>query len=257
MTLPEPGRFPDAWLADAELSVTLGAPDRVGLSFFSTDADAFAAFGARIGLPADARADAAQLRARFDLLPRHWVKLRWRAGARAGWSEYFAIDERNVYPITTLRLFVRRYGIADTARLEPALAPALEQEDTRWVVSIRRTDGPPVPRLSARVPRAVLPGLMTTLVAAGFVDRGRAARYLEHDASMHAGDAAWITLDAGTHTLCGIDFEDPVPSGLPDGWRAAVGADAAPPRYLKCRLPPGAWQPEWVLYLPAVSARNR
>jgi hypothetical protein len=251
--LPEPGRFPDAWLADAELSVAVGDPDRVGLSFFSNDADAFAAFTERIGLPADARADAAQLRARFDLLPRHWVKLRWRAGVRAGWSEYFTIQEHNVYPITTLRLFVRRYGVADTSRLEPALAPALEREDTRWVVSVRRADGAPVPRLSARVPRPVLRELATTLVAAGFVDRDRAARYLEHDVRLRAGDAAWITLDAATHTLCGVDFEDPDAGSLPDGWRDATGANAAPPRYLKCRLAPGASRPEWVLYLPAAT----
>jgi hypothetical protein len=254
VTLPEPGRFPDAWLAGAELSRTLGDPDRVGLSFFSTDAAAFDAFTTQIGLPTVVRDDEATLRGRFDLLPRRWVKLRYRAGERIGCSQYFAIHERNVYPVTTLRLFARRFGVRDVARLEPALAPALERDDTQWIASVRRTGATAAPRFSCRVPRTALRALVTTLAAQRFVDSARAARYLDWNDRLRAGDAAWVTTDPLAADLCGLDFEEPDPGSLPGGWRETAGS-AAPPRYLKCRLRSETSKPEWVLYLAAAGDR--
>lgn len=254
MRLPEPGRFADAWLADAELSLTLGAPDRVGLSFFSTDGAAFDAFTTAIGLPRDGRELEAELRARFDLLPRRWVKLRWVAGARVGYAQYFAIHERNRYPITTLRLFARRCGVRDTSRLEPALAPALACEDARWVMSVQRTGAATTPRFSCRLPRATLPSLLDAVIAQGGLDAARADDYRAWNDRLQAADAAWITLDGQRGELGSLDFEDPMPSALPDGWRAVAGAGVAPPRYLKCRLRPGAARAEWTIYVPAAAA---
>ena len=123
--IPDLGRFPSEWLRDAELSLAVGRPERVGLSFVFDDTAAFDAFAEGIGLPPEARDEDARLRARFDLGPRHWVKLRWMNGERGGWSQYFFIHGRNHYPITTLRLFARQFGVTDVSRLEALLRPAL------------------------------------------------------------------------------------------------------------------------------------
>jgi len=243
--IPERAAFPASWLAGAELSLTIGRPERVGLSFFSTDAAAYAAFCNEIGV---ARDDEERLRARFDLAPRYWVKLHYLAGARVGWSQYLPIHQRNVHPITTLRLFARAYGARDVSRLEPMLAPALEREDTAWIVTLKRAGDTVEPRISFRLARAVLPALMASVLAAGGLERDRADRYLALDGALEAGDALWVTVDPLRGELGCLDFEECAPGSLPDGWREHA---TEPPRYLKCRLRAGTAAPEWVIYLPA------
>jgi len=255
--IPDLSAFPASWLADAELSLTIDRPERVGLSFFSTDAAAYAAFCDQLGV---ARDDEERLRARFDLAPRHWVKLHFVAGARTGSSQYLPIHERNVYPITTLRLFARHHaGVASStggrahavSRLEPMLAPALEREDTAWIVTLKR-ERACEPRISFRLARDVFPTLMKSVVAAEGLDRERADRYLEWNRRLEAGDALWITVDPLRGEMSCVDFESCAPGSLPAGWRAAThGIETPPPRYLKCRLRAGSADPEWVVYLGA------
>jgi hypothetical protein len=250
--IPDLDRFPASWLADAELSLAIGRPERVGLSFFSTDAATFEAFTEQIGLSPETRADEKRLRARFDLGPRHWVKLHYVAGRPDGCSQYFAVHQRNHNPITTLRLFARQFGARDVTRLEGMLAAALEREDTSWIVILKRRTPVAEPRLSCRVPRALVPALVEAVATEGRLEPERAARYLEWDRRVQAGDAAWVTIDPLHGELCGLDFEDPDRGSLPDGWdEVPAGIAARPPRYLKCRLQPGESRAEWVIYLPA------
>ena len=253
--IPDLARFPAPWLADAELSFTIGRPERVGLSFFSTDRAAFDAFTEQIGLSRETREDEERLRARFDLGPRHWVKLHYVAGKANGSSQYFAIQQRNHNPITTLRLFARQFGARDVTRLETMLTAALEREGTSWIVILKRRLPVAEPRLSCRVPRAVVPTLVQAVVTDGRLEPERAARYLEWNRRVQAGDAAWVTFDPLRSELCGLDFEDPDRLSLPAGWEeATAGIAGAPPRYLKCRLSPGTSGPEWVVYVPAPRA---
>jgi len=250
--IPDLGRFTATWIADAELSLTIGRPERVGLSFFSTDRAAFDAFTEQIGLSRETREDEERLRARFDLGPRHWVKLHYVAGEQSGSSQYFAIQQRNHNPITTLRLFARQFGARDVTRLETMLTAALEREDTSWIVILKRRRPVAEPRLSCRVPRAVVPTLVQAVATDGHLEPERAARYLEWNRRVQAGDAAWVTFDPLRSELCGLDFEDPDRGSLPDGWdEVPAGVAARPPRYLKCRLLRGESLPEWVIYVPA------
>jgi len=244
------GRFPSEWLRDAELSLTVGRPERVGLSFIFDDGAAFDGFAEGIGLGSDARDDDARLRARFELGPRHWVKLRWLAGEQVGCSQYFFIHGRSHYPITTLRLFARQFGVTDVSRLEALLTPALGRDDTGWIVSLKRTATAVEPRFSCRVPRTELPALMAAAVAERHLDRERADHYLAWNRRLHARDAVYVTYDPLHGELGGIDFEEPDADSLPAGWRdATTGFGAATPRYLKCRIGFAA-AAEWVIYLP-------
>jgi hypothetical protein len=250
--IPDLGRFPPSWLAGAEWSLTVGRPERLGLSFFSTDAAAFNAFCDGIALPPAAREAEERLRARFDLLPRHWLKLHYLAGQRAGLSQYFTIHGRNRYPITTLRLFARQYGAREAAGLEALLRPALERDDTTWLITLKRGEQAAEPRISCRLPRAALPALMATVVVETYLDSQRAEHYLAWDRRLEAGDHLYVTFDPLRRELGCLDFEAPGPCSLPAGWRkAATGFTAGnAPRYLKCRLRAGAVRPEWVIYLP-------
>lgn len=241
--IPDLGAFPASWLADAELSLTVGRPERVGLSFFSTDRAAYAAFCTSQGVPLD---DDVRLRGRFDLAPRHWLKLHYVGGECVGWSQYFAIHERNAYPITTLRLFARQYGAQDVARLEPTLLAALEHEESSWIVTVKRGE----PRISCRMPRVLLPSLMRAAVAEAYLDPARADAYLECDGRLHAGSDVWVTMNPAGRSVGCLDFEDVETRSLPAGWEQVA---AVPPRYLKCRLHSGTGAPEWVVYVPAAS----
>jgi hypothetical protein len=249
--IPDLGLFPAAWLAGAELSLAVGRPERVGLSLFSTDTAAFSAFCDQIALPPAAREEEERLRALFDLVPRHWLKLHYLAGERTGFSQYFTIHGRNGYPITTLRLFARQYGAREAAGLEALLRPALEREDTTWFVTLKRVQQAAEPRISCRLPRVALPELMATVVVEGYVDPRRADQYLAWDRRLETGDDLYVTFDPLRQELCCLDFEDPHPCSLPGSWEEAATdfTDGATPRYLKCRLRAGAARPEWVIYL--------
>jgi hypothetical protein len=174
------------WLADAEISATPGRDAACGLSFFFTDAVEYERFCRVAQLPADAVARAANIRARFDLVPREWVKLHYQGEQRRGMSQYFVIDPRTAYPITTLRLCLQQCGLASTRGLEPAFEPALQRPDTLWA-SIAKQSGTQVRRASLSSSAALLAELFARAGRQGYVTEQLAARYLEHDARIDAG----------------------------------------------------------------------
>jgi hypothetical protein len=249
--------FPPGWLAEAELSLCPAVPERVGLSFFSTDPRAFTAFCEECGLPPAARRDEERLRAEFDLAPRHWVKLHYCGIERVGSSQYFQLHPRNQRPITTLRLFLRRYG-GDPGGLAEMLQPALEREDTSWLLVLKR-EATPRPRLVCRVPRTVLPDLMLCLARSGHLEEAVAHQYLRWDARLRAKPHVYVSIDPGLPGSCSTDYED-VPSDClpPAPSQAASQLPGSPaPRYVKCRILHPHRDPEWVIYLPAGALRPR
>lgn len=239
------------WLADAEISATPGRDVACGLSFFFTDAVEYERFGRVAQLPADAVARAAHIRARFDLVPREWVKLHYQGEQRRGMSQYFVIDPRTAYPITTLRLCLHQCGLASTRGLEPAFEPALQRPDTLWAVIAKQSGTQVRPRLSCRVPRTLLGELFARAGRQGYVTERLAARYLEHDARIDAGAYAYLSLDPEVPDACSVDYEDAAPASVPDICKPLLPSDdtGGERRYLKCRLgPSGAAQ--WTVYRP-------
>lgn len=238
------------WLADAEISATPGRDGRCGLSFFFTDAVEYERFCRVAPLPADAVARAASIRARFELVPREWVKLHYAGGRHTGLSQYFVVDPGTVYPITTLRLCLQQCGLADTRGLEPAFEPALQRSDTVWAVIAKYAGTQVRPRLSCRVPRALLAELLARAVRQGLVTERLTARYVEQDARMDAGERVYLSLDPAVRDACSVDYEDVAPASVPEPcrplWPDATGAER---RYLKYRQAArGAAQ--WTVYRP-------
>lgn len=249
--IPPLAGYPLNWLADAEISATPGRDAACGLSFFFTDAVEYERFCRVAQLPADAVARAANFRARFELVPREWVKLHYQGEQRRGMSQYFVIDPRAAYPITTLRLCLQQCGLASARGLEPAFEPALQRPDTLWAVIAKQSGTQVRPRVSCRVPRALLGELLARATRQGYVTARLAARYLEHDARIDAGAYAYLSLDPEVPDACSVDYEDVAPASVPDICKPLWPRDDAggKRRYLKCRLgPSGAAQ--WTVYRP-------
>lgn len=249
--IPPLAGFALNWLADAEISATPGRDAACGLSFFFTDAVEYERFCRVAQLPADAVARAASIRARFELVPREWVKLHYQGEQRRGLSQYFVVDPRTAYPITTLRLCLQQCGLASARGLEPAFEPALQRSDTLWAVIAKQSGTQVRARLSCRVPRALLAELFARLTRQGYVTEQVAARYLEHDARIDAGTHAYLSLDPEVLDACSVDYEDATPASVPDIcqplWPAGDGGGER--RYLKCRLGPGG-AAQWTVYRP-------
>jgi hypothetical protein len=225
-------------------------PERVGLSFFSTDPGEFDAFCEACGDLREARRDEERLRATFDLLPRRWVKLHYCGGERVGSSQYFQLHPRNPHPITTLRLFLRRYG-GDAGGIAELLRPALEREETAWLLVLKRIAAPR-PRLVCRVHRSILPELMLSLARSGHLEEAVADEYLRWEARLQGEPHVYVSIDPGLPGSCATDYEAVRPDCLPPAASRAAeplaGNRAA--RYLKCRIRQPHHDPEWVIYLP-------
>lgn len=240
--IPALAAVPDAWLAEAEVSV--GAADgRYGISFFADTAEIHRRQLAAFGLPAEVAATDHALRERFDLVPRWWFKLSYRDGQRVGLSQYFLIDRRP-YPISTLRVFCRRYG-APVENLEAMLRPALDDPESSWGLALKYGDGSPRPRVFTRVARTRLPSLLVSLrnhrvLAAPAVEHYRLA-----DRRCGGGEWVWLSLDPGLDHGVSVDFE-----GTPAEPSTGLGVGSGAARYLKCRVAAGADVPDWVVYRP-------
>lgn len=132
-----------------EIALTQDSPRRVGLRLFFESL-------AGLDLPAELLDLAAEMQQRFDLVPGHWLRLGLEEGRIRRYALNYEVPPQNHYPISTLRVFLRRYGCRPPAHLERALAPALELPDSRWGVTLELTAEGPRPRLFGRIPRALL-----------------------------------------------------------------------------------------------------
>jgi len=238
--------IPAAWLADAEISVPFAGGEG-GLSFFFDAPVEFAAFLEAVAAPPQLSDCEARLRGRFDLVPRRWVKVQGDGPSRR-FSQYFQVIPRDSYPITTLRLFLRTFGVADVSGLEGLLRPALERDDTVWGLVLKHGAGGAAPRLSLRTDRRLLPDLLQRQVAAHRLAPQLGAEYERLALAVPGDDVAYLSFDPGTANAYALDFEH-VPSGT------VPGADTVFPqplvlRYAKCRLSGPAGRPAWTAYLP-------
>ncbi len=238
--------LPAAWLADAEISVPFLRGER-GLSFFFEAPAEFADFLETVGAPPVIAVCEARVRERFDLVPRRWVKLQGEKPSRR-FSQYFQVNPLDAYPLTTLRLFLRAFGIADVAGLEELLRPALERGDTVWGLVLKHGDRGAAPRLSLRVPRGLLGDLVGRLVEARRLTAALGAAYGQLALTGPGDDTVYLSFDPGVADACALDFEH-VPSGAVPGGGAAFPQPVVL-RYAKCRLGRNGGEPAWTGYLP-------
>ena len=243
---------PAAWLADAEISVSLSGGEG-GLSFFFHAPAEFADFLEVVAAPSKLSEYETRLRERFDLVPRRWVKLQGEGRSRR-FSQYFQVNPLDAYPITTLRLFLRAFGVADLAGLEALLRPALDRDDTVWGLVIKHRDGGAAPRLSLRTNRRLLPDLLQRLVAANRLAPQLGAEYERLALTVPGDDTAYLSLDPSVANACALDFEHVPADTVPGG--DVVFPRPLALRYVKCRVPASGSPATWTAYLPVVEWRS-
>lgn len=237
------------WLTDAEISGTPLAPDKAGLSFFFEQEAEWDAFLRVFALPTAAIAHENALRGAFRFVPRRWAKLHFLRQRLTGYSQYLIVDPTLSYPITTLRLALKRSGALDVKFIESAFRLALERDDCLWAVILKsNTDGSFQPRLSVRVGRALLPPLLGNLVEAGQLAEDMAAGFKAVDRAMSASDMCYLNMDLNEMGSVSVDYSDVAAASVPPEM-----GEAPLPRYLKCRFVPGQAAPVWYWYAPAVS----
>jgi ubiquinone/menaquinone biosynthesis C-methylase UbiE len=211
-------------------------PQDLGLRLYAPDLEGLRELVGRLALPARLTELAQEIEARFELVPGHWVRLGTAAGRPHRFALNYEVPPWNVYPISTLRVFLRRYG-ASPSGLERALAPALELEDARWGVTLEVKDELR-PRFFGRFPRTLLEPIAVALV-------GAEARATIEECSGRGGSSwCYLSLEPGRPGSLGVDLENlPLAElGLPlDTWPALPEPLVCP--YAKCR---GA---EWSAYL--------
>ncbi|RYG36424.1 class I SAM-dependent methyltransferase [bacterium] len=213
--------FRPHWLKDAEASYIEGF-DRTGLSLFFTDTLEFEEFAKRVQLPEDAVERERVFRSDFELDPRRWTKLHFRGGVRDGFSQYFVVDPRLNYPVTTLRVLGKRLGLSEPRRVEPAFQRALVEPGTLFAV-IAKVGERTSPRLSTRLPRTILSEVLADFESAGYITSAVRLLIEEAQGQVIAGDWAYLSVDPETPDGISLDFEKPVTSEIPS------------PRYLKIR----------------------
>jgi hypothetical protein len=229
--LPEPLR--ESWLDAAEVSISIDDGTVRGVSFFLDTALELGeildmAGGREVVLPHELR-----LRERFDLAPRHWVKLHNPTSQLTRYSQYFQLDPRLEYPVTSLRVFSRMYGVAPLASIEPALRPALLDGDAAWFLVVKHFLHGPEARIACRMRRVVAIEALHTLVATGHASATLADRYAGVLATESCGAHCFITLDPARRHAISVDLE-----GVPadDSTRAVPAlARAERLRYVKYR----------------------
>ena len=237
------------WLTDAEVSGTPHAPDKAGMSFFFEIDAEWQAFQRVFALPTAAIAHEDALRAAFRFVPRRWVKLHYIRQKLTGFSQYLIVDPALRYPITTLRLALKRSGVSDVKFIEAAFRPALERDDCLWAVILKsHLDGSFQPRLSIRARRELLPQLLANLVQAGRLAEDIAAGFKAVDSAMGAGDLCYLSIDLNEIGSASVDYSDVAEASVPPEVAAMTL-----PRYLKCQFKLGQAAPVWFWYAPAVS----
>jgi hypothetical protein len=230
----------------AELSVELGPEPLIGRSLYFETADEWRTFlASEYGNPALAEGDT-RVRARFELVPRRWVKLTFREDVVVRVSQYFQIDPRLPGPISTIRTFCRMYGVRTVGGLAAMLAQGLGSETTVWILALKYQGADISPRISCRIARAALSDMLANMVAAGGLSRAQQDEFIEVNARMRGSDGVYVSITPGGPGPVDLDFEQVVAGTVPElGTRFPKDLCLS---YLKCRLDPDAREKRWVGY---------
>lgn len=238
-----------AWLAAAEASLTQGKPGYLGLSFFFlSDAEA-RRFVKAVPASRPLTEPEGEVRASFHVVPRRWYKLAVQDGRIDGLSQYWQIDPAVTYPITTIRLFLRKYGAEPPPELEKRLEPYLRRRRQPWILGLKHRARTTTPRVSLRVDQDQLPDALTRMAALRYLPAELQGAY--YQACQGAGNTEpfYITFGPGQSDDFSIDFSNIPASAIPliD---PCVATDAAW-RYAKVRIAPETDGPRitWTGYL--------
>lgn len=240
-TLPAP------WLRDAELSFSRHDGERLGLQTRLDSAEELAAFLERFSLDRRPFVDAdADVRSRFQVSPFRWAKIGFRGGTAVEASQYFLVDPSCHHPISTLRVFARRFGQGHAPILETVLHPALDAPDTRWGLATKPSPVPDRRQAVAfcTIPRPCLTAVLERLAGHGLVPTSRAARLLEATGRLAGRPRVFLTVDLADPSRIAVDVEEPTCLDPVADWLATLAPHA--PRYLKCR--PAGDDLHWTAY---------
>jgi hypothetical protein len=245
--IPELASFRPEWLESSEVSFALDEPRVTGLSFFFHDEASCAEFAASESLDGCVMSDEKALRAKYSILPRYWLKIHYDGMSRRGLSQYFYINPTMHYPITTIRCFLRGYGLSDVGILEELLKPALEARETQWGLAIKRSLDQSVPRIFFSIERVLLKQVLAPFVRFGYLSEPAALLYLEWEHRVTAGEHVFISLDPTLRKLSSLDFCD-----LPSEQFPGVLSERFPDSfdYLKMRISDPSRPPEFTAYMP-------
>lgn len=245
--IPDLTSFRPEWLDTAEVSCALAEPQVTGLSFFFHDEASCTEFTVAQSLDECVMADEKVLRSKFDILPRHWLKIHYDGMERCGLSHYFYINPTVHYPITTIRCFLRSYGLTEVAIMEELLKPALEARETQWGLAIKRFPDLTVPRIFFSIERVLLNQTLTPFVTFGYLSATAAEQYRKWNSRISAGESVFISLDPAVQKLSSIDFCDVASEQL-----GAISESKFPHQfdYLKIRISEPAQAPTLTGYLP-------
>jgi len=239
--------FRPEWLDSAEVSFSLDGPRVTGLGFFFNDEASCAKFTTAESLNACVMADEKELRAKFSILPRHWLKIHYAGMARCGLSQYFHINPTMYYPITTIRCFLRRYGCATVDTIEELLKPALEARENRWGLALKRYGDRTVPRIFFSIARPQLSEVLIPFVRFDYLSPPAAAQYCEWNDRISADDRVFISLDPTLGKLSSLDF-----CAVSAGHSPQMSGPDCPKQfdYLKIRIIESAQAADLTGYLP-------
>lgn len=204
--IPELAGFRPEWLDSAEVSCALAKAQVTGLSFFFHDEASCTEFAVAQALDECVMADEKALRAKYSLLPRYWLKIHYDGMDLSGLSQYFYLNPDLHYPISTIRCFLKSYGLTGVAIMEELLRPALEARGTQWGLAIKRFSGRVVPRIFFSIPRPLLNNALAPFVTLGYLAAPAAQQYREWNDKISAGERVFISLDPTVHELSSIDF---------------------------------------------------
>ena len=147
-----------AHLAEVRLDSSAALQFRV----FAADREQLRRLADKLSWPDRLTTLAIQISEQFDLVPGYWVRI-----GSNGLALNFEIPPYNRYPITTLRVFLRKMGREVTKGLEEALNPALDEPGSRWGITMDLDRGPSI---FCRVPRVLLDSWLERLVSFGLAD---------------------------------------------------------------------------------------
>jgi hypothetical protein len=237
---------------EIEISALLSTGAWRGISVMTFNPATYAAISTALDLCRQAQKEESWLREHFDLIPRYWIK-RQLGKRRISFSQYFTIHPRNSYPITTIRLFLKRYAADFNNRLDAALEPVLEATQTTWYLILKELGfSRPIPRICCRIQTHNLPALLTALVNEQYVANDIAEAYRRWNECLQPAEAVYVSLDPIGGKLA-LDWEKLDNGGLPAGLeQVAVRIGGYEPRYLKCRINNINNEPEWIGYWPVI-----